>query len=146
MPTLVWPGNESICAKHHNETFTYPKATYELRKENEFRQCSYDGSIHPEDLYIGLTRKGWTLEGSDWKYGWPHKFYVRQNVEGQQYGNSVGKFYNEHLLEVKDIDTQLILFQVVETHSGIKFHVHPTKGLGYSAPYNGYQSLGKPAD
>jgi hypothetical protein len=51
-----------------------------------FRTCSYCGSIHPKDLYRHLS--GWPvgiqeslhasgpLGGSDWKYGWPHKFYV----------------------------------------------------------------------
>jgi hypothetical protein len=63
-----------------------------------FRACSYCGSIHPEDLWMLLTghrllteaeqakygtryclltdRPEVKLGGSDWKYGWPHKFYV----------------------------------------------------------------------
>lgn len=40
-----------------------------------FRTCGYCGSIHPEDL-LAVLRNGATLHGSDWKYGWPHKFYV----------------------------------------------------------------------
>jgi hypothetical protein len=40
-----------------------------------FRTCSYCGSIHPEDLLEAL-RAGATLSQADWKYGWPHKFYV----------------------------------------------------------------------
>jgi hypothetical protein len=40
-----------------------------------FRSCSYCGSIHPEDL-IALLKAGATMHGADWKYGWPHKFYV----------------------------------------------------------------------
>jgi hypothetical protein len=40
-----------------------------------FRSCSYCGSVHPEDLLAFLTA-GATLHGADWKYGWPHKFYV----------------------------------------------------------------------
>ena len=40
-----------------------------------FRTCSYCGSIHPEDL-LRAVNSGATLGGSDWKYGWPHKFYV----------------------------------------------------------------------
>lgn len=42
-----------------------------------FRTCSYCGSIHPEDLVEAL-KAGATLGGSDWKYGWPHKFYVEK--------------------------------------------------------------------
>jgi hypothetical protein len=42
-----------------------------------FRSCSYCGSIHPQDLLFQLTGKvGVTMHGADWKYGWPHKFYV----------------------------------------------------------------------
>lgn len=43
-----------------------------------FRTCSYCGSIHPEDLHRFLTdpRLKVELRGSDWKYNWPHKFYV----------------------------------------------------------------------
>ncbi len=40
-----------------------------------FRSCSYCGSIHPEDLVSALAA-GATMHGSDWKYGYPHKFYV----------------------------------------------------------------------
>src|SRR3990172_5550282 len=37
------------------------------------RTCGYCGSVHPEDLLRELVA-GATLGGSDWKYGWPHKF------------------------------------------------------------------------
>jgi hypothetical protein len=40
-----------------------------------FRSCSFCGSMHPEDLLTAI-KAGATLGGSDWKYGWPHKFYV----------------------------------------------------------------------
>jgi hypothetical protein len=40
-----------------------------------FRVCSFCGSMHPEDLVAAL-KAGARLSGSDWKNGWPHKFYV----------------------------------------------------------------------
>jgi hypothetical protein len=40
-----------------------------------YRTCGYCGSMHPEDL-VRMLAQGATLGGSDWKYGWPHKFYV----------------------------------------------------------------------
>lgn len=43
---------------------------------DRFRRCWFCGSVHPEDLLAAL-RAGATLDGADWKYGWPHKFYVR---------------------------------------------------------------------
>jgi hypothetical protein len=43
------------------------------RGPEHFRRCNYCGSIHPEDL---VAETNWTVEWSDQKYGWPHKFYV----------------------------------------------------------------------
>ena len=40
------------------------------------RHCMYCGSMHPEDLANAL-RAGATLSWADFKYGWPHKVYVR---------------------------------------------------------------------
>lgn len=40
-----------------------------------FRSCSYCGGIHPHDL-LNAIEQGATLGGADWKYGWPHKFYI----------------------------------------------------------------------
>lgn len=40
-----------------------------------FRQCTWCGSLHPEDLIIAIER-GAVLSSADWKYGWPHKFYL----------------------------------------------------------------------
>lgn len=38
-----------------------------------FQRCNFCGSIKPEDL---AAEKNWKAEWADWKYGWPHKFYV----------------------------------------------------------------------
>lgn len=38
-----------------------------------FRRCSWCGSIHPDDL---VAEPIWRADWADWKYGWPHKFYV----------------------------------------------------------------------
>lgn len=42
-----------------------------------YRDCSFCGSIHAEDLLTAL-KGGAIMRGSDWKYGWPHKFYVER--------------------------------------------------------------------
>ncbi len=71
--------------------FTYGKPYWETRSQRgrlpegvtcdepdapePFRTCSHCGSMNPEDLVKALEA-GASLEGSDWKYGWPHKFYV----------------------------------------------------------------------
>jgi hypothetical protein len=41
-----------------------------------YPSCWYCGSLHPQSLYQLLTAGEATLHGADWKYGWPHKFYV----------------------------------------------------------------------
>lgn len=60
---------------------------YVSPRAETFRTCSYCGSIHPEDL-VKVLAEGATLGGSDWKYGWPHKFYVHgipNPKAGQEY-------------------------------------------------------------
>lgn len=42
-----------------------------------YRTCSYCGSIHPADL-VKAIEAGATMHGADWKYGWPHKFYMEK--------------------------------------------------------------------
>jgi hypothetical protein len=41
----------------------------------DWRTCSYCGSIHPEDL-LRVLLAGARMHSADWKYGWPHKFYL----------------------------------------------------------------------
>lgn len=64
-----------------------PNSKYPVVSIETFRTCSYCGSIHPGDLVKALEA-GATLGGSDWKYGWPHKFYVEgipNPIAGREY-------------------------------------------------------------
>jgi hypothetical protein len=54
-----------------------------------FRTCSFCGSMHPEDL-LNWMQRGAQVHGSDWKYGWPHKFYV-DNIPNPIAGREVQK-------------------------------------------------------
>lgn len=54
-----------------------------------FRTCSYCGSIHPQDL-LDAIKAGAVLGGADWKYGWPHKFYI-SNIPNPHQGAMVRK-------------------------------------------------------
>ncbi len=97
----------------------------------EARTCSYCGSIHPEDLLRFLEQAGHTLGGADWKYGWPHKFYLQ--------GGAFGKWYNNHLLdEGFDDEARASLITAIYIKSGIEFSLNEGR-LGYRAPYTGYQ-------
>lgn len=54
---------------------------------DRLRRCSYCGSVHPEDLLDALNK--WArLRFADWKYGWPHKFYV-EGVPNELAGQTV---------------------------------------------------------
>lgn len=113
-----------------------------------YRACSYCGSIHPEDL-MKFIAGGATLHGADWKYGWPHKFYVEgipnpivgQRIQcGGRYsmdkdGNKLfepdymeasatvhGKWYNEHLLDA-GYDPNLLsqFIDIIHKQTAVKF-------------------------
>jgi hypothetical protein len=98
-----------------------------------FRRCSYCGSIHPEDL-IRLVGEGHDLQGSDWKYGWPHKFYV----ESAHGSGGAGKWYNQHITdEGFDDEARGALLGILES-SGITFKFEQGR-LRWSAPHHGFQ-------
>jgi hypothetical protein len=135
------------------------------------RTCSYCGSIAPEDLHSLLTADGPKprMGGSDWKYGWPHKFYVREiplpadyiglrfPTGRRRYTNDAGEQVDEitHWTELgptsgsgkfysehlTDLDTDAFtaLAPLVELHTGIHFERGNEGALMYSAPGRGYQ-------
>lgn len=127
-------------------TWRAPEASREPYGES-FRRCYYCGSIHPEDLLKAL-QEGATLEGTDRKYGWPHKFYV-EGIPNLIVGRQVqmgfdsrwdgekrietpimgaapatvpAKWYNEHLLdEGYDDEARGTLIAALEQHAHILF-------------------------
>lgn len=73
--TLLWP-ERPTCHDHDPFAQRFEPPVWRPADERDcFRTCSFCGSIHPEDLYSAILA-GARLGGSDWKYGWPHKFYV----------------------------------------------------------------------
>jgi hypothetical protein len=123
----------------------------------EFRTCSYCNSIHPADLLTYLEH-GASLSGADWKYAWPHKFYI-ENIPnpladqivavGSEDGVSImgpaplftwAKWYNSHLMDRGYSSENLnALLAALSEHSGIKWFVDSEMGLTYKAPYQGFQ-------
>lgn len=112
------------------------------------RHCNYCGSLHPEDLLTTL-KNGARLEGADWKYGWPHKFYVNgipnpmagEIVEmGGCYENGnytphmspapqtlTKKFYNEHLIDLAGTPEFNLVAEAIRKRTGIKFEMKDGK-------------------
>lgn len=137
-----------------------PDGIYDYRERDGLRTCGYCGSLHPEDLLNALQQPTTRLGGSDWKYGWPHKFYVDivnpkadEVVEvGSRTENRVTtpimgrkprlhfKWYNVHLLDqgysVEKMDE---LLAALTKHSGIEFFRDEAGKLAYRAPHHGYQ-------
>lgn len=131
-----------------------------------YRNCSYCGCIHPEDLRDAL-RAGARMHGSDWKYGWPHKFYVDDipnpypdlpivtshgpgdgpaGSRGWACGEphpagptQHGKWYNKHLIDLKDTDLFTELRALIRAHTAILFDFDEAGELVYRAPSYGYQ-------
>jgi hypothetical protein len=80
-------------------------------------RCTYCGSLTVADAIKAMQTPGTHYSGSDWKYGWPHKFYIEIPCEPHEYeaGTKVEagqlmrlfssrsflyrKFYTTHLLD-----------------------------------------------
>jgi hypothetical protein len=114
---------------HGDDGFARRFAPHQWQKTWKGRQpaghsldtCSYCGSLSPLALLDAL-KAGARLNPADWKYGWPHKFYVDgipnewagQTVEcggrydekgytpmmGEAPKHAYVKFYSEHLLDL----------------------------------------------
>lgn len=51
--------------------------------------CGYCGSMTPAEAIKRMLVPGTSYSGADWKYGFPHKFYIGSNYPH--------KFYSAHL-------------------------------------------------
>jgi hypothetical protein len=120
--------------------------------------------MHPVDL-LAFIKLGAKVTGSDWKYGWPHKFYVQVpnpvpdmefiassrceygKPDVHTYGTRQflhGKWYNEHLY---DENLPPEIWDALAEQSRIRFQLAEKDGkpcLRYKAPYAGYQRTGMP--
>lgn len=105
-----------------------------------------------------MVSGGTHFSGSDWKYGWPHKFYFEiacapyQKVVSSSSGpkgttyevkeTSVvsAKFYSDHVLDATE--DQLVLWnRIVAPLLGVKFAV-VDGNLRYAAVNKGFQTWG----
>lgn len=93
--------------------------------------CSFCGSISPETAEQLLNAEFPHASGSDWKYGWPHKFYV-YDTDGKMW-----KFYSEHLTTAENFET---LAERIDALLHISFAFDDQGRLSYMAPAYGYQT------
>lgn len=93
-------------------------------KGPHFRACSYCGSINPLDLLELSKKQELFFEQADWKYGWPHKLYIRG------IGITMAKFYTRHIVDIHNVDGLVTLLAL---KTGIIFQVKP-EGLHWCVP------------
>jgi hypothetical protein len=74
-PTIHYSASSVFKYESMEPKWREPRQDETYGRKETFRTCCYCGSIHPEDL-VNALRNGARLGGSDWKYGWPHKFHV----------------------------------------------------------------------
>lgn len=75
---------------HRGALFAPPNDDFEAR--GDCFHCSYCGSLSLADLMAHTRVRGVRLVPTDWKHGWPHKFYV----EGL---GAHAKLYVAHLVD-----------------------------------------------
>jgi hypothetical protein len=128
-----------------------------------FKCCGYCGSMEPIELAKLIEAGKVTMSGSDWKYGWPHKFYVdvenphpekqviisscsHKDEDGEvketvEYGSQGAilhmKFYSNHLA-LLDNETFEKVTPIINKACGIEWFKQDGK-LMYRAPYFNYQ-------
>ncbi len=127
-----------------------------------FRRCTFCGGIHPEDL-LRFLEMGADMGGSDWKYGFPHKFYV-EGIPNPRSGDTVqigtqssmsvttplmgvasefttAKWYSDHLLD-KGYDDEALdtLLKKLTEFTGIEWFLKDGR-VAYVAPYKGFQKI-----
>lgn len=136
--------------------FAFAKQSRRDGEDEDFQRCTYCGSLRAQDL-VRLVDAGVALKfgGADWKYGWPHKFYVEglpnltPGLE-QEFAYSwrdgvkvdvrtrpspptlTAKFYNAHLLDAGYAEAELRrLLDILRDHGGIEFNIEPGQRLHY---------------
>jgi hypothetical protein len=137
------------------------KEGFEIRDDG-FKHCGYCGSMDPVELAELIKEGKASMSGADWKYGWPHKFYVevsnphpdkqvvkcshswwengerKEEVEYGPEGPTLHmKFYSEHLGLLED-ETFAKVAPIISQTCGITWE-RKDGGLYYRAPYHNYQ-------
>lgn len=115
-----------------------------------------------ETVLKALQTNGTHYSGSDWKYGWPHKFYLEipcepyrtaissrsekksgNWIQTYEYGmrdHNHHKFYSAHMVDATE--EQLVEWnQIAEPLLGIGF-VKKDGQLNYRSPRKGFQTWG----
>lgn len=112
-------------------------ARWEWNAGDPFYTCSYCGSIHPTALATLLKTQGAHFSGSDWKYGYPHKFYLDVDADLLYEGSPEAhmKFYTRHLADLPDGEMKAIA-DLIELFFSIRFNRADDGRLAWKAKPN----------
>jgi hypothetical protein len=124
---------------NEDSPFKYDLPSWMARGGSSEVRCTYCGSMTPQRAIELLRTAGTTYSGCDWKYGWPHKFYI-QKAGWKNADDGPGKFYSEHLLDCDD--AALAEFNELSRRLlGVSF-TRDEKGLKWGACRAGWQTWG----
>lgn len=103
--------------------------------DDPYYTCSHCGSVHPAALTELLTTPGVHYSGSDWKYGYPHKFYLDlpDNALWKGSPKKAMKFYTRHLTDLTDDELDPIA-ELILRFFGIGFYREGEKTVWRAAP------------
>lgn len=136
---------------------------YAFEKYQGFDSCGYCGSMNPVELAELIETGKAIIGGSDWKYGFPHKFYVKvinpepdklfeisyegnydedgnyckRNIQYAKREYIHLKFRSNHLA-LLDNETFDKVAPVISKACGIEWYKKDGE-IYYKAPYHGYQ-------
>ncbi len=116
---------------------------FKYDERDRHHRCGYCGSCSAVEALAALRAVGTHFSGCDWKYGWPHKFYL--DVPFGPRDSFRMKFYSEHLLDLaEDIEISRIS-DLWGQAFGVRFERRAGK-LHYSAVHRGFQTWGEVMD
>lgn len=101
---------------------------------HQLSSCSFCGGLRPDDFVWLMSQPETTYSGSDWKYGWPHKFYLTNH-------SLQLKFYAKHLLEANP-ETFEKADRLCRRYFDVEYNVKEGK-LMWAASYNNIQLHGR---
>ncbi len=127
--------------------------------EDPWAHCTYCGSLKPLDTIAFFQMAGMRFSGSDWKYGFPHKFYLtvpcepfqdvisshsKDGVTTYETGTRQTRNYKFYLAHMDDATNGEIRMwnRIVAPHVGVWLRRDPDKGIAYTAVTPGFQTWG----
>lgn len=128
-PTYAWDGPHGHCSYCG---CAQPAAVYDfLRTTSPSRNPIYE--LSPAGITTVEQLAAWRadqeqrirawrgVDVADWKYGWPHKFYLTAD------DSTLFKWYNVHLEDLGGTEVFRPMTDLIHAHTGIRFLWYPDR-------------------